>query len=401
MGTTTRFSTDSLEGTLILACLRARYARGCNRAFPYTICDRVSWPKVLAIARRHGIVPLLYEALSENPFHIPEKTSAELKKQFYQDAINSFRYAAELVRLCGHLQRHGVRALPFKGPTLAALLYRKLSLRKIRDLDILVTKDQIDLALDVLKTCGYAPATAADHSNVSREGKHVLLADQSAGFQVELHWAIADPAFGFSLRFDLLWAERQNVTLLTHPIATVSRENLLLILGAHGTSHCWESLKWICDIAQAATVFPDLDWTSLLNNAHALGCKRMLLTGMALARNICEIELPQPVERNVNSDKRAIELCKEIQSRLFAPKRRLGYLERILTFIQSRERLRDRMHFICAELRPTERDRRVIDLPDSMRILYVPIRLVRVVLFHWRKAIVPLLCGVSSVSVRD
>ena len=192
----------------------------------------------------------------EISFTFPKSPRAELEKQFRQNALNSFRYAAELVRLCDHLQQRGIRALPFKGPTLAALLYGKLSLRKIRDLDILVANDRINPALNALGACGYAPvADAASDPNVRREGKHILLAHQSAGFQVELHWAIADPALGFRIGFNRLWAARQDVTVLTHPIASVSRENLLLILGAHGTSHCWESLKWICDIAQQLYCF--------------------------------------------------------------------------------------------------------------------------------------------------
>ena len=40
------------------------------------------------------------------------------------------------------------------------------------------------------------------------------------------------------------------------------------------------------------------------------------------------------------------------------------------------------MHFIRLEFRPTERDRKVIELPGSMRPLYVPIRLLRVAMFH-------------------
>src|SRR6185437_5776665 len=252
----------SKEAALILACLRARYQPGASIGLHGIADAQVSWPAVLSIARCHGVVPLIHESLLANRRHIPNEVRASLQSEFQRSAAGTILYAAELVRLFESFERRCISALAFKVPTLAVLLYGRLSLRTIRDLDILVAKDQLDTALSVLQACGYEPVVGLDGAPPSvlpGARKHMLLVHRHAGFNVELHWALADPSFAFHLGFDRLWANRQNIPVLKTPIATLGREDLLLLLCAHGTSHCWGSLKWICDVAQATTL-SGLDW---------------------------------------------------------------------------------------------------------------------------------------------
>src|SRR6185437_9922656 len=246
------------ESELILACLRVRYGSGCHADMQDRLRHGLNWHEILSTAQRHGIVPLLYEALSSNLSRLPADVRNGLRRNFQQNAANSFLYASELVRVTDCLRREPIPALAFKGPTLTAQLYGKLSLRTIRDLDILVGQEQMDSALKVLQRCGYSPVPGSGgrFSLSSKLQKHVLLANQSLGFRIELHWAISERSFAFGLSFDQLWAARRDVAILGAPVATVGPEDLLLILSAHGTNHCWGSLKWICDIAEAIRAFP-------------------------------------------------------------------------------------------------------------------------------------------------
>lgn len=344
-------------------------------------------------------MPLVYEGLSRSSSNFSGKARSQLRREFRQSATNSFLYAAELVRVSKELQQRQISALAFKGPTLAALLYEKLSLRTVRDLDLLVSRDQVNTALEVLQACGYAPEPGLGGAPPSVSGNvrhHILLVHHNLSFNVELHWALAAPSFVFPLQFEELWAERQTVSVMNQPVATFSREHTLLMMCAHGTSHCWSSLKWICDIAQAILVFSDLDWTRVLALSHDLGCNRMLCVGLTLATELCGVKLPAELESSVSSEK-VIRVCREAQERLFADRDPAVNLERTLTFVRSRERLLDRIRilfrFIRTELRPNARDRALVHLPDSLQVLYFPLRFIRLLLFCWKRAILPILQG--------
>ena len=384
------------ESALILACVRAHYNSKDLVDVTRRASDGVAWSKVLSIARRHGIAPLVYESLARGLQLWPEDALTELRRDFRQSAANSFLYAAELVRLSNHLQQRSIAALAFKGPTLALLLYGQLSLRTIRDLDLLVAEDQIDPALSALQQCGYEPVSGLGGARPSVSGrirKHILLVHHARRFAVELHWAIAESSFAFPLRFQDVWTERHTVMVMEQPVATLSREHMFLMMCAHGTNHCWGSLKWICDIAQAVSRSPDLDWHQLLARARALGCHRMLSVGLALARDICGVQLPAELESCAGTEK-VHKICADIQERLFADREPVAYLERTLTFVRSRERFLDRIRillcFIVPELKPKAGDLALIRLPNVLRILSFPLRLVRIFLFRWKRTVRPI-----------
>ncbi len=389
---------NSSEITLILACLRAHYESGNRSKLLQLARDKAASGQLVENACRHGIVPLVYEALSPDFACLPPEVSTALRQEFQASAANSFLYGDELARLSEFLQRRSIPALAFKGPALAAVLYGKLSLRTVRDLDILVPPEQMDRALEALQELGYAPdPRRPDWRAETHLAKHVLLIHKNAGFQVELHWAIAERSFGFGLSFDKLWAARREIAVQGAPVETISPEDLLLLLSAHGTNHCWGSLKWVCDIAEAMRAFPNLDWDHLLMRARALGCRRMLLVGAGLAADICSVDLPGPVQRALAYHAAARIMCREIRSRLFASRPLPVDLERTLIFVRSRERLRDRLRilatFLATKLRPGARDRALIHLPGSLEALYIPIRLLRLLLTYWRRAIVPIIRG--------
>lgn len=384
---------------LILACIRAHYNPNDSPAdFAGYVNDGISWPKVLSAARRHGIVPLVYEASSRSS-KVPTGAQRALGHEFGQSAANSFFYAGELVRLSKYFDEQGIAALAFKGPALALLLYGNLSLRTVRDLDLLVAKDQTDLALNALRDCGYTPVSGVGgappyvSANIR---KHILLVHQVLGFSVELHWALTEPSFVFPLRFDEVWAERQMVTVMNQPIATLGREHMLLMMCAHGTNHCWGSLKWICDIAQAVVSFSDLDWNRLMTRAQALGGYRMLLVGLALAKEICGVELPKELQPHVRCEK-VDRIRRAVQARLFSESEPAVNLERTLLFVRSRERFLDRigilLRFAGPELKPRASDLALFRFPNYLRILYFPLRAFRILLFRWSKTVQPMLRG--------
>jgi hypothetical protein len=69
-------------------------------------------------------------------------------------------------------------------------------------------------------------------------------------------------------------------------------EHLLLLLAAHGCHHCWDSLKWICDIDALARGMGS-GLIGAIDRAKSLGCQRMVLVALNLAASLLRTPLPR------------------------------------------------------------------------------------------------------------
>ena len=237
-----------------------------------------------------------------------------------------------------------------------------------------------------------------DDAALFRTEKDYLLVHGASRFKIELHWAVATPSFYIRTPFDEIWRRREYVSVLDSPVAVPHTEDLLLLLAVHGTRHCWASLKWIRDIAELVRQCPDMEWGRVCARATELGCRRMLLIGLALARDVLGTTLPAAIEREIDQDRAAEAIATTLDARLLRRTEPWFHYERTLCYVRSHERWYDRARmvasYIVGNLRPDERDREFIRLPGGLGLLYWPIRIVRVICRHWRHAGKPLLAAV-------
>jgi Uncharacterised nucleotidyltransferase len=306
------------ETELLLNCIRWYFGVAAARSdLDDAIDGKPDWDYVLELASYHGVIPIVHTALFQTrAAAIPEDVQRRLRAAFQVCAADSLLYAHELARL--PLQAKGVRAVAFKGPALAIGLYGKASLRQCRDLDIFVAKSEMPKALSVLSDCAYRlDPSCVGLEDALRTEKHLLLIHNETAAKLELHWAISLPRLNFQLCFDTLWDRRETVTVLGATVATPCANDLLMMLCVHGASHCWTSLKWVCDIAEFIRRYSDLNWMQLRTEAEQLACWRMVLLGISLAKEAAGVMLPDAVEREIVDDRTVRSLTDEAHSRFF------------------------------------------------------------------------------------
>ena len=111
----------------------------------------------------HGTIPLLFWNLSRlAPDDVPKTTLNQLKASSNAIACWNLSLTGELLKLLNLFRERGIRALPLKGPALAAAAYGNLSLRQFCDLDILVPKEDMLKAKEVLMSA-WLPSQARSH----------------------------------------------------------------------------------------------------------------------------------------------------------------------------------------------------------------------------------------------
>lgn len=378
------------EAELLLCCARTHIDPEKARQIK-ALLRGTDWEYLIQMAEPHRLLPLLYHNLSITcPERVPKAILERLRNQFCENVVRNLFQTDELVNLLNLLEKHEICAIPFKGPILAKSAYNNLSLRQFGDLDILLRKQDILKAKDLLTACGYQiELTGSQQEYFLKHRYHYHFRREDGVVNVELHWAFTRRYWPFQLDFDHL-RERSGLVLLAGTkVPNFSPEDSLLVLCAHGAKHSWPRLLWICDVAELIRAHPEMDWSYVIRQAEKLGSKRILLLGLYLTNNLLGAVLPKGIEQTVQADRTVKPLAAKIRGRLFLeePSCFRG-VEAHIFYCKLRERLRDRVPYLLHHLfsylseaiTPNERDRALLPLPGFLFFLYYllrPLRLVR------------------------
>ena len=98
------------------------------------------------------------------------------------------------------------------------------------------------------------------------------------------------------------WDRLKPIHLPIQNIMGLAAEDLLIVLCAHGSKQAWGELQGICDVSELVRRRPALDWSRVLFQADAWGCRRMVMLGLAMARELFDTTLPHAVLREIDDD---------------------------------------------------------------------------------------------------
>ncbi len=371
------------EVELFLCCARVGIDSERAERIRTLLQHDLDWSYVIDNAVSHGTMPLLFHSLNAvGVGALPEPIMESLQMYFNSNARHNLRLTHELVRLLELFDAHGITALPYKGPVLAAALYGSVLLRQFSDLDIMVPKRQRLEARALLLARGYEPWTemTAAQNEAHEHSEHAYaLFHRDRGVEVDLHWSLAQRRFAIALDPARLWERSAPISLPgSRPEKTVRHiplEDLLLILCVHGAKHRWNRLGWICDIAELIDGGHDLDWGQIIAQAGRTNSERILFLGLLLAHDLLGATLPDEVLRRIEGDPQAQSLVEQIAARyLTAPHYPLGVLEQELLYLKMRGRFTDQLPYVMYALRkiltPNVRDHERQRLPGCLTFLY-------------------------------
>jgi hypothetical protein len=279
------------------------------------------------------------------------------------------------------LKAQGIQAIPFKGPTLALRAYGDVALRQFGDLDILVHKGDVFKVKELLAGEGFKPTPELTRTQEAA----MLRFDCAYNFGNEknvlfdVHWNFAAPYFSFEFDVERLWERLEPITISGHQLSGLSPEDLLLALCLHGSTHFWERLGWIGDVAGLIERRRDIDWQLVLNNATRQGSRRILSLGLSLASELLEAPVPLEVLRTVQKDPVVRLLAEQVQQRLFAQDLPVsGILDGALLQLRMRERKWDKLRSsLRLAATPRVYDWMFLPLPDRLFFLYYLLRPLR------------------------
>lgn len=373
------------EAELVLCCVRTELV-GTDPDRIHGALDReLNDDRVVEMAQRHGVVPLLSSALTD--IDAPEATEAlveRLTTDHRRIAKRNLHLTNQLRELLDLFDDHGITVFPYKGPVLAEHLYGDVSRRQFRDLDLLVPKEDVREAKSLLESRGYRPEhdlSPAQEAAVLRSGHHYALANPRTGVQVELHWRLTPTSIQGSFDLETLRASGDHVALAGRPVPVPSPEALLVMLAVHGTKHRWKRLKWLCDAA-ALLHTQELDWDVTLERARALGHRRAVVLAVVLANGLLDATLPTEIRTRARRDSAIEDLATVVRRTLFDASEESPSEWDLLPFrVRAQERRADRLQsYAHTLLLPGVTDFEAKGFPDALFALYYlyrPLRLVK------------------------
>jgi hypothetical protein len=392
----------SLEAELILCCARLHLDADALARLRILLRQELDWESLIQTALDHGVMPLLYSSLSTHcPESVPKNSMERLRAKYRDNVQRSYFSAAELLKVMSLFETHGINAISFKGPVLAAAVYRDLSLRQFSDLDILVHKHNLLEAGQLLASKGYQSFGGDiddlehDHEEVAYlEPNHYAFVEPRRQIRIDLQWRVTQTYFSFSLEGDRLWNRLVPVSIAGKTVPTFAPMDLLLILSVHGSKHRWEKLKWICDVAELVRVYQEeIDWAKIQQEASRLDIERMLRLGLFLAQDFLGAVLPEEIARKVQADSRTKSIARHIREKLFAREANASRdFEQVVFYLKTTDRWQDRSRFcfrylsqfLRTMLTPTAKERAALPLPVPFFFLYYFLRPLRLTIKYGR-----------------
>lgn len=345
----------------------------------------IDWEYLYNLARRHAVLPLLYKGLEANADGAaPQDFWRKLRDKFRENATRNVLLAGELVRIARLFESEGVPVLAYKGPALAVMGYGELSLRRFIDLDVIVRREDVKRAGELLLALGFSKpeGLSESHEKFLLRRQHNLAFTRDAGrLIVELHWELAPAPFA-SVPLDArVWERAVAVALSGGEVKSLSPEDLLLALCVHGTKHLWERLAWVCDVAALINSRTTLDWSYVIRQAQDSRVKRMFQLGLRLARGLAGANVPEEVVGS-RIDREAAGLADEVAKRLFegADYEPSSFIRSVAFNLRARVRVREKMRYLRFILTPTDGDLTALQLPGSLSFVYYLLRPFRLVL---------------------
>lgn len=387
-----RMSPD-IEAELLLACARSQVTTGRAADIPSIAQKKIDWERLLRLAKRHGGIPILYQALSTTCRQVVPPTVLDQLRDQYQALVQHNHALTErLLALLGLLQAENLPVLTFKGPEMAIVAYHDPTLRPFGDIDLLVEVQDVARASALLGSQGYQLKAECDWQ---------LFFAKERGLGVDLHWKLGPEWLPPPGNFKDMWGRARQVAVGSTAVRSLATEDLLLVLAMLLTRDIMtrrQRLIQICDAAALLRNLPSIDWRSVLELSRNTGARRMLLFQVALAHTVLGLDLPPEMATSVRGDTMAHRLARQIGASLFAEADRQwdpsqsrpgpGFAGHSF-LLQSLERPGDKAHYLRVvtpgllrlAVSPTARDREFLPLPELFRSLYFLVRPVRLL---WR-----------------
>ena len=263
------------------------------------------WARFIAFAQKHGIAPVLYQAIKESPSgSLPEHSLQKLRKIYYSSTQRNMRLFYELGKVLEALHEADISVIVLKGACLAEAAYGNIALRPMGDVDLLVKKKDMTKVVQILSRIGYSAGYDFQVDTFQPRHTHLPPLKGVNKLIIEIHWTIAsvfNVAAVDEKEIEKIWARAIHTNVGGAPCLMLSTEDLLLHLCIHlSLQHIFEiGLRCFLDIRKVTEFYADaIDWKLLQERSRLWLVDRPVRLTFFLAEQWVGLNMPEQVRQN-------------------------------------------------------------------------------------------------------
>lgn len=294
-----------------------KFLIGCsviNRQSPVSqiarqsIGSNLDWEYILKNALENGTSCLLYKNLKQinEDILVPEWVIKKLEDVYFAITAENIFLLDELGKALKKFNQEGIPAIVLKGAALLENIYQDIGLRKMRDIDILVKKEQLDKIDKSLKQLGYSSvynwadyikAAPSQYLNsicyIKKQGKMPVI--------LHLHWHIINAVAPFylygAIDIDRFWNRAIKAAIAGFQTLVLAPQHLLIHLSEHSLKHSYSHFILFCDIFEVIRYYykNGLDWQLLVQETVEFNLNKPVYYGLYFTSKFLGAEIPGEV----------------------------------------------------------------------------------------------------------
>lgn len=258
--------------------------------------DSPDWSSIMEMADFHGITPLMYWRLEQNPDNatnslIPQEIRKHLSKAYYQNLVRNKILFHELKKMLTGLIEQGIKVIVLKGVLFAGILYGNPALRRMSDIDILVKPEDFEKVAAYLVDSGYV--RPSDVESVVRESRYHHGQFVKGAVLIEVHFNLAQSR-RFKIDIDNIWKRSIPARIDGVDVLRLSNEDIILHFCLHKAYHKFQiPLIWWTDFFEFIKKFKaDIDWSYVVEKAIEQRIRTAVYFSLYFLKKIMKADIP-------------------------------------------------------------------------------------------------------------
>jgi Uncharacterised nucleotidyltransferase len=320
---------------------------------------------LITSAVAHGTAPWLYQNLrSSSLISTFPAFLNKLHEVYLLNHLRSLTVWQQLHEVLGILERAEIPVILLKGAHLAEVVYGEIALRPMRDLDLLVRKEDLLRTWQLLLDSGYSPLSISDEPDYTQH-HHLRPFCKAGAIPIEIHHTLEVPGASFAIDVDHFWSRAQKAVIAGVKAQVLCPEDLLLHLCLHSAyNHRFQiRLLQLCDIAVSIRHYDrQIDWQRLATISNEYGVSRFIFCCLLLVAETLGVEIPSSLFEALHHESSDREIVRTIQEFLFSAPDDLPFMQQRL---RERESFLEKIRILARSLFPVPRELRQMYQPPT------------------------------------
>ncbi len=374
----------SKEIELLLQCSGMNLSDSTRDRISELVAQGIDWEIFKKLAIYHRMLFVALKNLAPVKDKIPKEYQHQFKEMAISSGAQSLFLGSFLEKILSAFEKENIFVMPFKGPVLAEQVYTDVVLKPFFDLDILVDKDDVPGALDILTRMGLSPQFDFDTGQLQKfiaNEDHIVCYGFQQGLNVKLHWELSGLYLNAPLTVEKLKNCITAISFNDREVPCLSVEALIVYFCVHGAKHRWHALEQIFTVAELIKANQAIEWHEIEALADAWQCKKMVFLGLYLASKLLKAPVPFTLFTRAETYNVPKLVTKTIDDLLNRPVFRLPDAEDRFSYfhIRVRDSFFDKGRYLLRLLlRPTYKEwyQRILPAPLScLHYFFRPLRL--------------------------